>query len=208
MLKIDQETIDRNRAVWAENDYYEMAESAMEEQWHRLIWPTIKDCDFTAVVDLAAGHGRNSKKLIAISKELTVIDPCFDNIAWCLKRLKGKGVVRGVVCNGASMPVEDGSVTLVYCFDAMVHFEPEVVYNYLLETKRVLSSGGRAFLHHSNYTGICNPDWRYNPHARNFMSQNLFVYWASRIGLKSITSEVIDWEQEKELDCITLLEKQ
>src|SRR5207244_1062094 len=42
--------------VWKDSDYYDMAEPYMEGSWEHL-WPYIKDCDFSSVVDLAAGHG-------------------------------------------------------------------------------------------------------------------------------------------------------
>lgn len=39
------------------------------------------------------------------------------------------------------------------------------------------------------------------------MSKNLFAYMAYRCGFKVIRQEVIDWGENKNLDCITLLEK-
>lgn len=39
------------------------------------------------------------------------------------------------------------------------------------------------------------------------MSKNIFAYLAYRIGFKILNQEIIDWYGEKQLDCITLLEK-
>lgn len=44
-------------------------------------------------------------------------------------------------------------------------------------------------------------------HGRCFMSKNIFAYLAYRIGFKILNQEIIDWYGEKQLDCITLLEK-
>jgi hypothetical protein len=50
-------------ADWKQSPYYEMAEGFMDAYWSEIIWPMVSDCDFSVVVDLAAGHGRNSEKL-------------------------------------------------------------------------------------------------------------------------------------------------
>ena len=101
------------------------------------------------------------------------------------------------------MPVETGSVTLVYCFDAMVHFDSDVVRSYLRDTKRVLKPGGRAFFHHSNYTG--GHDWKKNPASRNFMSKELFGHYAMKEGLAVIKQRVINWDIHDNLDCLSMI---
>ena len=42
---------------WNDTPYYDRAEADMEWQWRKLLFPLISDCDFSVVVDLAAGHG-------------------------------------------------------------------------------------------------------------------------------------------------------
>jgi hypothetical protein len=42
------------------NKYFRAAEGHIEEIWRTQIFPFISDCDFRAVIDLGAGHGRNS----------------------------------------------------------------------------------------------------------------------------------------------------
>jgi ubiquinone/menaquinone biosynthesis C-methylase UbiE len=207
MLTVDKKEIERNKAVWDENDYYHMAEDYIESQWKNLIWPVIKDCDFSMVVDLAAGHGRNTRKLLGVSKNIAVVDLSENNIEYCKNRFKDETGITYHACDGQSIPLWGDTYTLVYCFDAMVHFEPETVFNYLHEIYRVLVPGGRAFLHHSNNGGIVNQDWKLNPHARNYMTQSLFRYWAKKAGFKIIYSQIIDWVESKNLDCITVLEK-
>jgi SAM-dependent methyltransferase len=102
-------------------------------------------------------------------------------------------------------PAEDGVFTLVYCFDAMVHFEKEVVRSYLRDTARVLKPGGRGFFHHSNYTG--GRDWRTNPHSRNFMCRELFAAYAQIEGLRVLRQDVLNWGHIHGLDCLSLVEK-
>lgn len=188
------------------NPYFAHAEKHMQSSWDKLIWPTIKDCRFDVVIDLAAGHGRNSEKLLPLSGKLIVMDIQAGNIEACRKRFEGRPNVEFIVNNGYDLrPVPDNSVTLVYCFDAMVHFEPDVVKQYQADIARVLVKGGRAFLHHSNYTG--GTDWRKNPASRNYMSQELFYQGALAAGLRMVSSKVINWDGHVNLDCLSVMEK-
>lgn len=189
-----------------EHAYFRSAEADMDPQWNDLVHPFIRYCDFTDTVDLACGHGRNSTKLVGLATRLTLIDVQPGNIEICRKRFAGHPNVTCHVGNGFDLqPVPDGSISLVYCFDAMVHFYPEVVRAYLHDIARVLKRGGQTFLHHSNYpgTGI----WWSNPHARNRMTRKLFGNYAAEAGLLLLDQRVLDWGTDKGLDCISLLEK-
>jgi ubiquinone/menaquinone biosynthesis C-methylase UbiE len=193
--------------IWTGNEYYPMAEEAIEEQWQTIIWPCIQNCDFAAVVDLAAGIGRNSQKLLPYTKRLVIVDICESNLEVCRDRFAGAKNISYKLTDGKSIPVKDASTTLIYCWDAMVHFEVETVWEYLKEAYRALQVGGKAFFHHSNYVGTCNRDFRYNPYARNYMSKNLFDLMARRAGLTVDYSGVIRWGDIWDMDCVTLLSK-
>lgn len=212
-LKIKADYKGKIEDIWTGNAYYQDAEKWMEIQWHEMVWPIIKDCDFSNVVDLACGRGRNTTKLIPVSKKITLIDICQDNIDYCKTRFKKEKGLSFKKCDGDSIPMKDESVSLMYCFDAMVHFDPEIVYNYLNETFRVLKPGGMAFFHHSNYSLWCNTDWRHNPHARNFMTYHLFSLWARKAGLEVVSQKVIPWGEKETgtyaegLDCLSFLRR-
>ena len=134
-----------------EGKYFALAEKFMDQSWRDVVFPFIEDCNFERVVDLAAGHGRNSVKLGEISQKVFILDIQPGNVDVCKKRFAGDDKFEFAVNNGYDlMPVETESVTLVYCFDAMVHFDSDVVRSYLADTKRVLISGGRGFFHCSN----------------------------------------------------------
>jgi SAM-dependent methyltransferase len=192
---------------WAPaNPYFAHAEAYMEELWNNLIWPVIEGCNFSNTVDLAAGHGRNSVKLAALAKRLTIIDIQPGNIEVCKQRFSSREDVYCVVNNGFDMrPLPDDDVTLVYCFDSMVHFDSDVVRSYVRDTRRVLVPGGRGFFHHSNYSG--GHDWRTNPSSRNFMTKELFEHYALKEGLSIISQRLINWGNDLNIDCLTLLER-
>jgi len=192
---------------WAKSKYFDNAEPNMRGQWEKLIYPFIEDCDFSSVVDLAAGHGRNSEMLRTVARKIYVVDINVENIDFCRERFAGDDRFTFVTNNGIDLSgLTDESITLVYCFDAMVHFDSDVVRAYLKEFKRVLKPGGRAFCHHSNYTKNPGGNIRENPAWRNFMSQSLMAHYAIKEGLTVVRSKLLPWG-ESELDCFTLLEK-
>lgn len=197
--------------VWRGHGYYDDAEQYMDEQWRAWIASQIADCDFTTVLDLAAGHGRNSARLLAKARKLYVVDLVEENVAFCRERFAGDARVVCLRNNGYDLAgVPDGEITLLYSWDAMVHFDSDVVRSYLREFRRILAPRGRAFCHHSNWTG--NPggfdglDGNVGPHRRNFMSRELFAHYAKKEGLSVVRQQLVKWELP-DLDCTSLVEK-
>lgn len=189
----------------ADSIYFSSNEAHIENQWNALIFPFISDCNFSVCVDLAAGHGRNTQYLLKYAKEVIVVDYVPDNVDVCRKRFSDFKNIQFLVNNGFDLrPIPDGTVTLVYCFDAMVHFDSDIVRSYLKDIFRVLTPGGRAFLHHSNST--VGAEWGKNPHGRNFMSSELFAHYATKEGLTVVRQHVLDWGV-KDLDCFSLLQR-
>ena len=198
-------------AIWKQSPYYEQA-----ERWTHLFWSegsvfrTLFDrLELASVVELACGHGRHAAQVVARCGLLTLVDMHVENVEFCRHRLAVSHNVDYVVNNGFDLrPLPDAGTTALFCYDAMVHFAPDVVGAYLFETARVLKPGGQALFHHSNFAGA--PAWSadMNPHARNFMTRNLFAILARGAGLTVSESVVIRWGNAPNLDCITLLRRQ
>jgi SAM-dependent methyltransferase len=130
------------------------------------------------------------------------------NLDTCRERLAAAANVFYALNNGFDFrPIADGSITAIYCYDAMVHFSPDLVASYLRDTTRVLAPGGRALYHHSNYSAPLERPYGQNPHARNHMTKALFAELSRQAGLDVLRSEPMDWGHEKNLDCLTLLER-
>lgn len=197
---------------WAKTPYYDAVEKQALAQWQNLILPFLEghEIDYSSVLELAVGHGRMTEILLQHSDRLTGVDVLQENIDFCSNRFGQHPKLTLLRNDGVTLPgVESGSVNFVFCFDSMIHFDSDVVRAYLREFKRILAPGGKAFLHHSNLTRNPGGNFQKNAHARNFMSQALFQHYASKEGLVSLKSEVIDWgrgdKRVAELDCLSLL---
>jgi SAM-dependent methyltransferase len=198
---------------WKHSPYYDTAEQGIDRQWTELIWPFLTDeprseIDFSTTVELAAGHGRNSAKLLPLARKLHLVDINIENISFLRRRFRHSQKVQFHLNNGDSLSFLKGdSVSFIYCFDAMVHFDSDVVRSYLREFSRTLIRGGRAFAHHSNYTGNPGGNLHDNPGWRNFMSRELFAHYAYKSGLLVIRQKNVDWKSDGTfIDCFTLLE--
>jgi ubiquinone/menaquinone biosynthesis C-methylase UbiE len=197
--------------AWKESTYY-----ADAEKWTNVIFwnpDTIfrrlfGRLDLTSVIELACGRGRHAEKIAPACGSLVLIDIHQENIDFCKSRLGHHPNVSFAKNNGYQFTgVAAGSVTAIYCYDAMVHFNPDLVENYLNETARVLAKDGMALYHHSNYNAPQTVSYGANPHARNHMTLSLFSEYAENAGLSVQESHAIKWAQVDDLDRITLLKK-
>lgn len=195
---------------WAQSTYYEDA-----ERWTHIFWDpgtVFRSCfdqmDLTVVLELACGHGRHAERCIDQCGSMILMDIFQENLDISAARLNGR---EGVLCeknDGHTFsPVEDGSITAIYCYDAMVHFSPNIVESYLEDAFRVLSRGGCALFHHSNYPAPLDRHYGQNPHARNHMTRGLFAELAQKAGLEVVQSQVMAWGDVEDLDCVTFLRK-
>jgi ubiquinone/menaquinone biosynthesis C-methylase UbiE len=177
----------------------------MAHSWSHVIGPFLAPYRrYDTVLDLACGHGRNSVFLRAIADRLILMDIQPGNIAVCQQRFEGAANISYIVNDGLVFSgVADHSVDLVYCFDAMVHFDSDVVRSYLSDLTRILAPGGLAFLHHSNYVG--GEDWLIGPANRNFMSKELMAHYAGKECLRVVKQQTIAWSGIDDLDCLSLL---
>ena len=121
----------------------------------------------------------------------------------------GPCVIRYHQNDGQSLSsLEDSSVTLVYSWDSMVHFERSVVARYVREFARVMRPGAWGFVHHSTYGTVCDdPDIERAPHLRSNLSAELFGEYCQECGLERTHFLVFDWAGVANSDCISLFLK-
>lgn len=167
-----------------------------------------QNLDITNVIELGCGRGRHVNKIIDEAGTITLVDILQKNIDFCKKRFGEDGKIKYYKNTGYDLKkLQSNKYTSLYSYDAMVHFELLDIYSYLLDIFRVLSTGGRALLHHSNYHEDYKAGFGNAPQGRSFMDKECFAYLAFRAGFVILEQKIIDWEEDKKLDCITLIEK-
>jgi ubiquinone/menaquinone biosynthesis C-methylase UbiE len=207
-----RETVQAEAFHWGAEtavSYHGVAASHMDQQWKTLIEPVLAHypIDYSRTIDFAAGYGRNTRKLLeAGAAHVTMVDvnpECVAHLETHFPRDRTSAVLN----DGAGLAGLDTSAfTFLYTFDAMVHFDLEIVISYIPEFARVLKLGAHAFVHHSNDAANPGGDFRQNPHWRNFMSAAIFKHIAVRSGFDVIRQETFSWG-EPDIDCITVLQR-
>ena len=215
MVPVSEHRTEYSRAIqldWEGAPYYADADTAA---WLSPFWAEgtpflvlFRQLRLERVVELACGHGRHAAQALPLVGHITLVDVLASNIAACRARFGADPRIGYVVNNGNDLPrIADGSVTALFSYDAMVHFELLDVLSYLREVHRVLVPGGRALLHVSNNRE--NPEGRVrdNTHWRNFGGLDVMRHFAVRCGLTVLAARALDWDGAAELDGLLLLEK-
>ena len=203
---------DQIKKDWEHAPYYEAAEGWLGVFWdaRSAFGDAFETLDLDAVVELACGWGRHANHVVRHYSfgAMTLVDVNATSIERCRHRFGHDGRFRFVVNSGSDLGgLADAAYSAVYSYDAMVHFEYDDVFSYVAEAYRVLRPGGRALLHHSNNDRHPGNRYSQNPHWRNFMSARFFAHVALRTGFSVLSQHLMDWGEEKALDCLSLLEK-
>jgi SAM-dependent methyltransferase len=212
MVRSVTEIVEREGYLWGDDVtevYFEPAERTLDAHWTALIGPLLADLTYPVALDLASGHGRNAKRLAEKADQVICVDVNPSNIAFLSRRFADDSRYLVRQNDGLSLPFcGNASIDLFYCFDAMVHFDLEIVQSYVREAARILREGTHAFIHCSNYTGNPGGNFQDNPHWRNFMSLELFTHLARKAGFTILAGKPIAWGNIPDLDCVFLLRKE
>jgi ubiquinone/menaquinone biosynthesis C-methylase UbiE len=215
-MSIEQEIIEKTvtecKLAHQSDAYFDVAERWMAEQWDWYIRPNIEGGDFSRVLELAPGYGRNTARLARLANEIHLVDVNESCIQRCKQRFgkqAGGCKLFYYVNDGkslANLPAE--YFTFVYSWDSMVHFDRLVVRDYVAEFARVLAPGARGFVHHSNYGVVTESmDWQKNPAWRSNMTRGLFLDYCEIAGLEITSQQYLDWERHRHLDCMSNFRK-
>jgi SAM-dependent methyltransferase len=213
-----KKSIETVKQAWISSRYYEDA-----EKWTYLFWreegvfkKKFNELDLSRCAELACGHGRHAEQLLqrysARVQTLYCLDVIEDNIIYTRNRLAMFSNVYFLLISGSDFqPIPSNSLTSIFCYDAMVHFSPDIIEAYLIDASRVLAPKGRALFHHSNLnapeTGLAGKHYGQNPHARNHMTLDLFESLAKKAGLRILETSAIQWSGISDLDRVSLLER-
>jgi SAM-dependent methyltransferase len=165
--------------------------------------------DLTCVLEIASGAGRHAAQVANRCGTLMLVDTSAAALDLARTRFAGTtNIVIPPPTDGISLPARDRSMTAVYSYDAMVHFEPLTVAAYLREISRVLVPGGRALLHHSNYAKNPTGKLTDNPGWRNYMPPGLFAHFVDRADLRILLHQTFGWNgSRRRTDALTVVER-
>ncbi len=194
------------------NNYFEHAE---QDEAVGIFWNEgteflrmFRKLNLKNVLELACGRGRHVPHYIDKADSIMLVDILQENIDFCKNRFSSFPKVSYYANNGRDLhDLSDESYSAVFSYDAMVHFELLDIYSYLKEIYRVLISGGRALIHHSNLTQSYKQSFSNAPGGRNYMSRELFAYMAYRSGFEVIEQKEGIWNMACGGDCLSLIEK-
>ncbi|MDP9173459.1 MAG: pectinesterase family protein [Planctomycetota bacterium] len=197
-----ERTVEECKLAHQSDTYFNMAEPYIEQQWDWCIWPAIKHADFSRVLELAPGYGRNTAKLLNHAREIHLVDvnqSCIDHCRRRFASYTGPCKLFYHVNDGKNLAALPANYfSFIYSWDSMVHFDRLVVRQYVLEFARVMAPGASGFVHHSNYgTVSSSSDWQSHPHWRSNMTADLFRDYASEANLRVVSQRLVDWENEK-----------
>ena len=190
--------------------------SAEDPRWLENFWQKgglfrelFSRLDLSATLEIACGAGRHSWQVHEQFGQLYLLDSSEGALDLARKRFAGMAQVIFLHHpSGTGLPeaIPDRSLTAVFSYDAMVHFEKDTVRSYLLASSRVLRSGGQCLLHYSNYQS--NPDGVFsdNPGWRNYMTPELFLRYVNEAGLILVETHLIDFSAPAS-DALSLLRK-
>jgi SAM-dependent methyltransferase len=178
--------------------YYDHSEGdVMEREWNDTIWPIIKDFEFTSVLELAAGAGRNTQRLLSLATTLYAVDInqlAIERLQRRFRDYAGPCALRICQNDGTTLPmVPSDSISLVYCWDSAVHFDRRIIRDYIREFARVMRAGAKGFIQHSDLGDAANPDFRLNPQYRSNMNRDLFRQYCAENGLAVVAQYDLPW---------------
>lgn len=218
----------RNLELWTPYFDSPEVESGIEREWTAVIWPVIRDFDFTTVLELAPGAGRNTAKLAEVARVIHGVDlnqPAIDRLEKRFGSYAGPCRLNFHKNNGSRLPmIPSSSITAIYSWDSVVHFDRRVIEEYVGEFARVLKPGGKGFIHHSNLGDATAPRlnrgsvgddvWR-NPQCRSNMSKALFRKYCEGSGLTVVQQVDLPWppwpwqhlRRGEVIDCLSVFTK-
>ncbi|WP_421193228.1 class I SAM-dependent methyltransferase [Aeromonas enteropelogenes] len=196
--------------------YYKSAELAAQAHYIKFIKPILEklegELDYSNVLDFACGEGRIAELMQERCQHLWLIDANTKAVDFCRERFAKYQHVQ-VQCNAAgALPQTDGSLSLIYSWDAMVHFSYKSLDFYLCEFSRVLQPHGYVLMHHSNLAALTGhmrifDVWSLNVNGRSNISKDDISFIARHHGFKVVSQTVITWGIDK-IDCMTVLKKE
>ncbi|HVH62256.1 MAG TPA: methyltransferase domain-containing protein [Candidatus Dormibacteraeota bacterium] len=149
-----------------EEPFQEALDTSLNPRGPDFLYELVERLDLPAsatVADVGCGEGKQAIELAErFGFIVTGVDPVSRNIELCNERLREHGALRDRVrfVRGAveSLPIDDGSVQLVWCRDVFSHTQD--LDQAFKECRRVLRPGGHMLLYQMFATQLLAPEER------------------------------------------------
>ena len=205
-----RETWSRYPSEWSQDPKLNLGAATLGEEWggpafaDHLVELVAEYLGQTVdVLELGCGGGKFSQRLASRCRSLlcTDISPAMiDHTRESLSRQGLEGNVRFLVLNGIDFSgVPDASVDFVFSYDVLLHLQPQNVFSYMLDARRILRGDGVFMLHQINLASTggmqhflgqySGQTWRYgfeDPRRRGhiyFMGEDQLRALAEQAGL-------------------------
>ncbi len=227
-------TIDQNKEMWdrtydwshAEDDWSAVWGDA-RTQWSYTLLPRLYPWLPTGtILEIAPGFGRWTQFLAHQCQRMVLVDLSQKCIQACQQRFSNCSHLSYYVNDGKNLDfIPDQSVDLAFSFDSLVHVEEDVLSAYLEQLAGKLSPDGVGFIHHSNLgeyknylAGVNKLPYRLKKLlSAKGLVETFEVQWraanvtaagfeqlARQAGLICISQEVINWQSQRPIDCISV----
>lgn len=195
-------------------NYFEKADNKdwLNVFWneHSVFYALFNQLNLERTLEIACGSGRHSAMVVDRIKTLYLLDSSRGALELARRRFSNNHNVHYILNPGGmginSEALKNNSLTAIFSYDAMVHFEKRCVESYLKDSFIALQPGNLALFHHSNYDKNPKGEFTDNPGWRNYMNRELFKSMARKWGFEIVHSEIISVSCQ-DSDCITLLRK-
>ncbi|MDA0171528.1 class I SAM-dependent methyltransferase [Solirubrobacter taibaiensis] len=143
---------------WADRPDLNLGTQVLGEEWggpefaariiHEVAAPYLGDVD---VLELGCGGGKFSAHLRERTRHLTCADISSDMLARTRAHVGEGPDVRYLQLTGRNFnDVADASIDFIYSYDVLLHLQPQNVFSYLLDARRILRPGGVILIHAIN----------------------------------------------------------
>lgn len=194
--------------------YYQEAEKSACTQYENILKPYfekyIKDNEII-IMDFACGEGRIVNQIKDKYQQIICCDLPDGPLEACKKRFKNFSHISYVPSTEKGIECEADKCHAVYSWDAMVHFDFNMLKFYLCEIFRILKKDGIAIVHHSNLKNCkevhCEENWLNNSSNRSNVSKEEVCDLAVDMGFTVLEQNCISWGGVKDMDCISVFKK-
>ena len=209
-------TRDANKQYWTAYDWSLKGEEwtvgfgGAQMEWDFMVRPRIGSyLPAKHILEIGPGFGVWTRLLRPLAERMTLVDLTPRCIDACRETF-GKRRMNYIVNDGRSLTgVADASIDLAFSLHSLVHADWDAMSGYIPELARVLTPGGTAFIHHSNFLEFAGEEMPGLEHGLrgNDVSAELVRDAAHEHGLICQVQELVPWGSHRLVDCLSLIRK-